>query len=243
MVRHWLEARESGWRLAAQHQRLRRRPDRRGAWSSSPRRSSPVGATWCVVLIPVLVALMLFINRHYAASPASWRSAPDLVVQTSQPRRARDHARSRGSTGRSCRPINVGALDRDDVMAVHITDDPEDAAGCGASSSSRSPAFRLVLVESPYRPLVGPFVAYLDVLDRAWPPDKPDAITFIVIPEYVARHWWERILHNQSVAPASAGADRPAAHGGHLRAVPARDRAGRAPASPGAARTTGPAAD
>jgi hypothetical protein len=36
------------------------------------------------------------------------------------------------------------------------------------------------------------------VLDLAWPPGKPDPITFVVIPEYVARHWWERILYNQS---------------------------------------------
>ena len=60
------------------------------------------------------------------------------------------------------------------------------------------PGVPLVIVESPYRALVGPLVAYLDVLDRAWPPDKPDPITFVVIPEYVARHWWERILYNQS---------------------------------------------
>ena len=56
----------------------------------------------------------------------------------------------------------------------------------------------LVVVESPYRALVGPLLAYLDVLDGAWPPDKPAPITFVVIPEYVARHWWERILYNQS---------------------------------------------
>jgi len=53
-------------------------------------------------------------------------------------------------------------------------------------------------VESPYRALAGPLLAYLDVLDAAWPPDKPDPITFVVIPEYVARSWWERILYNQS---------------------------------------------
>ena len=53
-------------------------------------------------------------------------------------------------------------------------------------------------MESPYRALVGPLVAYLDVLDRAWPPDKPAPITFVVLPEYVARSWWERILYNQS---------------------------------------------
>ena len=36
------------------------------------------------------------------------------------------------------------------------------------------------------------------MLDQAWPPDKEAPITFVVIPEYVARSWWERILYNQS---------------------------------------------
>jgi hypothetical protein len=53
-------------------------------------------------------------------------------------------------------------------------------------------------VESPYRALGGPLLAYLDVLDAAWPPDREEPITFVVIPEYVARHWWERILYNQA---------------------------------------------
>ena len=60
------------------------------------------------------------------------------------------------------------------------------------------PGVPLVIVESPYRALVGPLLAYLDVLDQAWPADKEAPITFVVIPEYVARHWWERILYNQS---------------------------------------------
>jgi hypothetical protein len=60
------------------------------------------------------------------------------------------------------------------------------------------PGVPLVIVESPYRALVGPLVAYLDVLDSAWPADRQAPITFVVVPEYVARHWWERILYNQS---------------------------------------------
>ena len=56
----------------------------------------------------------------------------------------------------------------------------------------------LVIVESPYRALVAPLISYLDVLDRAWPAEKESPITFVVIPEYVARSWWERILYNQS---------------------------------------------
>jgi hypothetical protein len=41
-------------------------------------------------------------------------------------------------------------------------------------------------------------LAYLDVLDERWPADEEAPITFVVIPEYVARSWWERILYNQS---------------------------------------------
>ena len=60
------------------------------------------------------------------------------------------------------------------------------------------PGVPLVIVESPYRALTGPLIAYLEVLDRAWPPDRPAPITFVIVPEYVARHWWERVLYNQS---------------------------------------------
>ena len=31
-----------------------------------------------------------------------------------------------------------------------------------------------------------------------WPADREAPITFVVIPEFVARTWWERILYNQS---------------------------------------------
>ena len=55
-----------------------------------------------------------------------------------------------------------------------------------------------MVVESPYRALAGPLLAYLEVLDAAWPPDKDAPITFVILPEYVARHWWERILYNQA---------------------------------------------
>jgi len=55
-----------------------------------------------------------------------------------------------------------------------------------------------VLVESPYRALIAPVVAYLDVLDRTWPDEQEEPITFVLIPEYVARSWWERMLYNQA---------------------------------------------
>jgi hypothetical protein len=60
------------------------------------------------------------------------------------------------------------------------------------------PDVPLVLVESPYRAIIAPLVAYLDVLDNAWPEGEEEPIDFILIPEYVARNWWERMLYNQA---------------------------------------------
>jgi hypothetical protein len=94
--------------------------------------------------------------------------------------------------------INVGRAIDDDIRAVYISTDPEGAAEVREAFERQVPGVPLVVVESPYRALSGPLLAYLDVLDAAWPPDKPDPITFVVIPEYVARSWWERILYNQS---------------------------------------------
>ena len=94
--------------------------------------------------------------------------------------------------------VNVGRSIAPDVRAVLISDEPEEAAVLRERWERQVPDVPLVIVESPYRALVGPLLAYLDVLDQTWPEDKEFPITFVVIPEYVARSWWERILYNQS---------------------------------------------
>jgi hypothetical protein len=92
----------------------------------------------------------------------------------------------------------VGRSISDDIRAVFISDDPAASAQLRADFERQLPGVPLVVVESPYRTLAGPLLAYLELLDSAWPPDKREPITFVVIPEYVARSWWERILYNQA---------------------------------------------
>lgn len=60
------------------------------------------------------------------------------------------------------------------------------------------PHVPLVIVESPYRAVISPVIAYLDVLDQAWPDSREAPVTIVVLPEYVARHWWDRVLYNQT---------------------------------------------
>jgi amino acid transporter len=155
------------------------------------------GAYLVAILIPTLVAMMLFIKSQYAASRQQLAIRPDFVIP---PHLREERAVVPVPTLNRAvvRAVNVARSIATDVLAVYISSDPDDSAAMRERWERQVPGVPLVVVESPYRALAGPLAAYLDVLDRAWPPDKPEPVTFVVIPEYVASHWWERILYNQS---------------------------------------------
>ena len=52
----------------------------------------------------------------------------------------------------------------------------------------------LAIVDSPYRTIVGPLLAYIDAVDAE---DPFDTLT-VVLPEFVPAHWWDNLLHNQT---------------------------------------------
>jgi hypothetical protein len=155
------------------------------------------GAYLVVILIPLLVSIMVFINRQYEASSRQLAIKPGFVIPA--PHREERAVVPVPALNRSVvQAINVARSISEDVKAVYITDDATTAAAFRGRWERQVPGVPLVVVESPYRALAGPLLAYLDVLDRAWPPDKEAPVTFVIVPEYVARNWWERILYNQS---------------------------------------------
>ena len=52
----------------------------------------------------------------------------------------------------------------------------------------------LVVIESPYRSLLRPLLAYIDTVHTMYPED----ILTVILPEFVVAHWWEYPLHNQT---------------------------------------------
>ena len=196
MVRHWIGGRDSGW-----------------WWRAAVNAFGAVltltvlivvasvkfaGGAWLVlVLIPLLVLMFWFIHRQYATSARELALRPDQVI--APPHRAERVVVPINGLSRSVvQAVNVGRTISADIRAVLVVDDHEYAARVREDWARQVPGVALVVVESPYRALTGPFLAYLDVLDQAWTPDREAPITFVVIPEYVPRHWWERILYNQS---------------------------------------------
>ena len=93
--------------------------------------------------------------------------------------------------------VNVGRTLSDDIRAVYVTVDPDAGDALRERWTRQLPDVPFVVVESPYRALIGPVVAYLDVLDRTWSPDMEVPTTVVILPEYVGRHWWDRFLYNQ----------------------------------------------
>jgi amino acid transporter len=150
-----------------------------------------------IVLIPILVGLMSFIHRQYAAQQIELAVRDDYVVGMPH-REQRVVIPVNGINRAVVQAVTFGRTLASDVRAVFITEDPEAGDELRHKWERQVPGVPLVIVESPFRALIGPLTAYLDVLDLAWPADKDEPITIVVLPEYVARHWWDRLLYNQS---------------------------------------------
>jgi amino acid transporter len=201
MVRRW-------WRLRAEQRGWRRRLAINGIGALTTgvvaievaASKFLLGAWVVLLLIPLQIAVMLFIHHHYQASAKKLAVREDVVI--SPPRREeRVIVPVPGITRDVIQAINVGRSIvgmAGDVQGVLISDNPAEAVQIRERWERQLPDIELVVVESPFRALVGPLLAYLDVLDSRWPADRGEPITFVVIPEYVASNWWERILYNQS---------------------------------------------
>jgi amino acid transporter len=196
MIRHWLRTRERGWRY-----RLAINAIGCAATAVVAVVVTSVkffdGAWFVVLLIPILVSMMLFIRREYDSQERELHVREDLVVSGPQ-REQRVVIPVNGINRAVIQAVNFGRTMSRDVRAVFVTEDTEEGEAIRDRWERQVPGVPLVIVESPYRAVISPVLAYLDVLDQAWPPDKEAPITIVVLPEYVARHWWERLLYNQT---------------------------------------------
>jgi amino acid transporter len=195
MIRHWLRTRDPGWPYRLTVNAI-------GAVATAivavvvTSVKFVDGAYLVVILIPILVSLMLFVRRQYEGQATELHVRDDLVFKGPH-REQRVVIPVNGINRAVIQAVNFGRALASDVRAVFVTDDPEEGDRVRQRWERQVPGVPLVIVESPYRAVVEPIVAYLDVLDRAWPPEKEAPITIVVLPEYVARHWWDRLLYNQ----------------------------------------------
>ncbi|MGK3202752.1 APC family permease [Amycolatopsis sp. MEPSY49] len=150
------------------------------------------GAYLVVIAIPVLYVLMRGVHRHYTHVREELQ--PD---EESELLPSRVHAIVLVSTLHkpSQRAIAFARATRPDTLtAITVNVDDHDTRELQRQWEQRDRKIPLKVLESPYREITRPVVAYVKNLRRTSPRD----VVCVYIPEYVVGHWWENILHNQS---------------------------------------------
>ncbi|MGH7383560.1 MAG: APC family permease [Candidatus Rokuibacteriota bacterium] len=190
MVRRWLTRREDGWRWR---------------WLLNAVGAATTGlvmvviavtkfihGAWMVVLlIPLLVMIFLMIHRHYAdvarqlslddyAGPAAIDHTVLVLVG--------DLHRGVASALRYAQAISGS------VKAVYVEMDPERTHKLEEKWGKWGLGVPLVVLTSPYRSLLTPFLDYVDHLLAL----GESHVVTIVIPEFVPSRWWQHLLHNQT---------------------------------------------
>ena len=151
------------------------------------------GAWLVIVMAPMLIGIMLAIRHHYRGInealeldhiPEGREVATEPIVIVPIARLDRP-ARQAIAFANSISPHPT---------AVHVTNDPATAAELRERWPTWAGGTELVVVESPYRALIGPLLAYMDALQK----QDPSRPILVVLSEFVPRHWWENLLHNQT---------------------------------------------
>src|SRR5262245_3470071 len=193
MVRRWIRLRERGWRWRMWVNGVGAVVTGVVLLTLTFTKFSE-GAWIVVVVIPVLVGIFLVMHRHYE------EVAVELSLDTVEPEAELHHTvlilvgdLHRGVV----RALRYGkSLTAPDVTlrAVYVETDPARTARLEERWAKWGLGVPLVVLTSPYRSLLRPFIEYIDHIQAR----GDDEVVTIVLPEFLPRKWWQHILHNQT---------------------------------------------
>ena len=190
MVRHWLALRTAGWRRSVTINGL-------GAVSAAVvlaviAATKFIHGAWIVIaLIPLMTMGFRRIHEHYTLM------AKQLSLQGFEPRKFREQIAVVPVSG-----IHRGVVTAlqyaktlsPRVEAVYVDLDVEATEALRRHWESWSGGTDLVILDSPYRSVLGPLLEYIEGLERS----HPDALITVVLPSVVPARWWHNLLHNQT---------------------------------------------
>ena len=153
-----------------------------------------VDGAWVVlILIPLLVLMFTTIHIHYrglarrltlenyAAMPPIARHRVILPISSVH----------RGTLA----ALRYATSLSDDVTAVHISTDPDDAEKVKAKWDDWGEGIRLVILESPYRTLLDPLLEYIEEISSQ---RQPNEIITIIVPQFVPKRTIHNLLHTNT---------------------------------------------
>jgi len=216
MVHHWRKERGRRWRLKAAINGL-------GAVTTGIvlvvvfEAKLAHGAWMVVILVSVIILACRSVKHHYQAfteqmtPTANGAKCPWGLDTERRHKVVVPLARiDRGSVSalRFARSLS------NDVTAVVVNLDTQDTAAVQAGWPTWGLNVPLVVLDSPYRSVIGPLLAFLEKTDLR---DPEKGLAVIVVPEFVPARWWHGLLHNQTARLLKATLL-------HARGLPGRER-------------------
>ena len=154
------------------------------------------GAWIAILLMVFLVIAMRAVQGHYAKVHAELRLQPNdpaaalpsathgvvLVAQLHRPAlRAIAYAKASRHTS---------------LTALGVKIEAPAARELQRRWSEMAIGVPLVILDSPYRDIVGPVMEYVKSIHR----ESPRDVVVMYVPEYIVGRWWEQFLHNRSTS-------------------------------------------
>ena len=156
------------------------------------------GAWIVIALIPILVTVFKLTRTHYE-SVAEQLSLANVEVDTTP------HGHivivPIGGVHRAViEALRYASALAKDVRAVYVNVNPESLVQLKKDWPMWGSHVKLVVLQSPYRSMTEPLLDYIDRMEK----EHPDDYITVVLPEFVVKHWWHHLLHNQSALTLKA---------------------------------------
>jgi amino acid transporter len=192
LVRKWIKERMSGWQRKAFINGL-------GALVSLAvltifcLTKFTEGAWIVIVLTPLILFVITKINRHYDAVACELRvnldetkivpKEPIIIVPVAGIHKA------------VVTTLNYAKSLSPNVIAFYISFTDEDEDKMEEKWNKWNPGVRLVVFKSRYRTIIRPLQEFIERIDAHIAENQS---IMVLLPQFVTRKWWHRLLHNQS---------------------------------------------
>lgn len=156
------------------------------------------GAWITVLLVPVVILFMRSVHRHYVRV-AREIALPELAVKPVSCPVAVIPVSSWNKPAQAA--LDFATTLSPDIRVLHV-DCPDETNECSSSGwqeklnvaaqQAGTPAPRVVNISSPFRFITTPILEYVKQLQS----EQPNAKVAVIVPELVAQHWYQYLLHN-----------------------------------------------
>jgi amino acid transporter len=154
-----------------------------------------VDGAWIILVVtPIFISILLWINRHYSAvannlsvenygEPPPYNVRHRVIIPISSVNQG------------TLTALRYARILSEDITAVHIALEPEDTEKVRKKWEQWGRGNRLVIVDSPYRLFLEPLLDYIDEILASR--QANETIT-IVVPHFVPENKMHNILHMQT---------------------------------------------